>query len=424
MLPEGERIPAASSLNRSLGSAMLSPREKATCPEMIPCGYCGKQNQPTATHCCDCGTELRSAGVPEAQSETPPELPSPRYITPEALLPALDFVDGFHRADWDFVRQWIESNVDPLDWNDAWSEAALLWVKELRDDLGGTYFILQSGKTILLCDRSLETAFGLLGYAGRVAMTIQGYLGRTARDAGVGKDVVLVFSDQDDYYQYLSHHSPDGEQAASGGVCVHSGYSHIAMPWHDELDAANTIVHELTHDCLSHLPLPLWLNEGVAETMRRAIAPPPRAMGQGEQSAVYAALANWRPPMMWDELAERHFGFWTEENIQSFWAGTSFYQPGDPNELSYSLAEVFVKLLSERAPPDTFHAFLHAAHHDDAGQTAAMNILGADLGEIAGTFLGEGNWRPQRRALIARWESAGWQKGSGNADVPPEPRPL
>jgi hypothetical protein len=113
---------------------------------------------------------------------------------------------------------------------------------------------------------------------------------------------------------------------------------------------------------------------------------------------------------MWHELAERHFAFWNEENFQPFWAGTSFFQPGDPNQLSYSLDEVCVKLLSEKGDATSFGAFLEAARSDDAGQTAALDVLGVDLGEIAGTFLGEGNWRPRRRAMIACWESAGWKK--------------
>jgi hypothetical protein len=53
---------------------------------------------------------------------------------------------------------------------------------------------------------------------------------------------------------------------------------------------------------------------------------------------------------------------------------------------------------------------MRPACQEDAGQTAALEILGADLGEIAGTFLGEGNWRPQRKALIACWETAKWEK--------------
>ena len=123
-------------------------------------------------------------------------------------------------------------------------------------------------------------------------------------------------------------------------------------------------------------------------------------------------------------MAERHFAFWTEENIQSFWAGTSFYQPGDPNELSYSLAEVLVKLLSERGDATAFRTFLQAARQNDAGQTAAFEILGADLGETAGTFLGEGNWRPQRKTMIACWEAAGWEKRGKDGDAPPPDEPA
>jgi hypothetical protein len=339
-------------------------------------------------------------------------------ISPEAFAAAFTFADSFHRADWDFVRRWIESHVGPEDTEEGWNEAALIWVSKLRDDLGAGYFILQSRQTVLLCDQPLETARWLLDYAGRAVVTIKEKLGDTAWQGAFGKDVVLVFSDEDDYYQYLAHHMPDGEQAASGGVCIHSGYTHIAVPWHDELNAANAVIHELTHDCLSHLPLPLWLNEGVAVTLQKAIAPPPRALGQSEQNALYASSINWRAPIMWDELAERHFAFWTEENIQSFWAGTSFFQPGDANELSYSLAEVLLKLLTERTGRETFRAFLDSAQDDDAGQTAAMDILEVDLGETAGKFLGEGNWRPRRKAMVVCWDAAGWTKRP-EADHPP-----
>lgn len=324
----------------------------------------------------------------------PPQLPNPRLITPAELDGAFQFEDGFHRADWNAIGKWIDSNIGRPDMDEAWNEAALLWAKKLRDDLGGNYFVIQSRRTVLLCDQPLETARRLLDFAGRTATTIKERLDTTAWSGAFGKDVALVFSDQDDYYQYLSHHTRDGEQATSGGVCIRTGYTHIALPWFDELTAANTIVHELIHNCLAHLPLPLWLNEGMAVTLEKAISPAARAT------------------VMWGELAERHFAFWTEDNIQSFWSGISFYEPGDPNELSYSLAEVFVKLLSERAEAPAFRAFLEAAHRDDAGQRAAMDVLGVDLGGIAGTFLGDGNWRPQRKAMLACWDAAGWNERS------------
>jgi hypothetical protein len=328
-------------------------------------------------------------------------------IHPAALEPAFAVADGFHRADWEFISRWIEANACPPDREAAWTEAALLWLTKLRDDLGGDYFILPASQTLVLCDLPGETARWLGNYANRAADTIKARLGETAWRGAFGKDVILVFSDEDDYYHYLAHHSSDGEQAASGGVCIHSGYTHIALPWHDEFDAANTIVHELCHDCVAHLPLPVWLNEGMAVTLQKCIAPPAQGSGEGAQSTLFAAAINWQAPLMWDELAERHFAFWTEESIQSFWAGTSFYEPGDPNELSYSLAEVFVKLLTERGEGPAFRSFIEHAHQDDAGQGAAMDCLSADLGGIAGTFLGAGDWRPRRSAMVACWKQAG-----------------
>ena len=126
--------------------------------------------------------------------------------------------------------------------------------------------------------------------------------------------------------------------------------------------------------------------------------------------------------MLPPELADRHFGFWDTENIQTFWSGTSFYEPGDPNELSYSLAEVLMKLLSEKGDANAMRSFIGAARQDDAGQTAALDVLGTDLGKIAGTFLGSGNWRPERKAMIASRKAAGWS-GPGIENEQPADAP-
>jgi len=198
---------------------------------MIACTYCGRENEEPATNCRECGTALSPKPDPAATpKETPPELPEPKFIHIDALETAFSYEDGFHRADWDFIGQWIDSNVAPLDAEAAWDEAVLLWATKLRDDLGGNYFVLQSRQTLLLCDQPLASARWMLEYAGRAAITIKEVLGKTAWSGAFGKDVLLVFSDQDDYYQYLSYHSPDGEQATSGGVCIHSGCTHMALP--------------------------------------------------------------------------------------------------------------------------------------------------------------------------------------------------
>ena len=382
---------------------------------MAICSYCGKENTAGSVQCRECATELSLTEFPPAElPPTPPAmdpfppLPAPRLINGELMASAWHSENGFHRVDWTIVRNWIETSLLPADWNEAWSEAALLWVEKLRADLGGGYQVLVSRQSILLCDQPFQTARWLSEYAGRSASTIKDYLGQTAWSSAYGRDVLLIFTELDDYDHYVAHHLAEGENPASGGMCLNSGYTHIALPWTDQADAANAIIHELTHDCLAHLPLPHWLNEAVAVTLERAIGSPPRQAGESDQSAVYGASIGWRPPMMWDELAEQHFAFWNEQNIQTFWAGTSFHIPGESNELSYSLAEVFMKLLSERTTLEHFRTFLEAARQDDAGQTAAIDILGVDLGDIAMTFLGEGNWRPQRTAMTSCWKAAGW----------------
>jgi hypothetical protein len=138
------------------------------------------------------------------------------------------------------------------------------------------------------------------------------------------------------------------------------------------------------HNCVVHLQLPLWLNEGLAVIFDRTIA-------QGRQ------------PFLDHELRDRHLVFWNPENIQEFWAGLSFGEPGESNQLSYSLAEILVNLLLSESKG--FGEFVKHADWRDAGQTAALGILGRDLGETAGTFLGEGNWRPRRKAMVDYWEA-------------------
>jgi hypothetical protein len=332
------------------------------------------------------------------------------HIHPSELEAAFRQNFGFHRADWSFIERWIDARCEVCDRGKAWDEAVVFWLTKLRDDLGGDYQVLQSSDALLLCAQPTDTAQRLLGYIEHTKSRLRDALGGLAWDGSPDKIVVLLFEELDDYDHYLAPFLRDGEQPAAGGVCLREGVTHVVVPWVDDFDAANAIVHELTHDCLAHLPLPVWLNEGVAVTLQKALAPLPRALGQSEQDALFAATINWRPPIMWDELAERHFAFWDEDNIQSFWAGTSFHLAGESNALSYSLAEVLVNLLAERRNSMTWRSFLESATWDDAGQTAALDVLGVDLGEVAGTFLGEGAWRPGRLAMTVCWSKAGWKE--------------
>lgn len=322
-----------------------------------------------------------------------------QYLTPH---------EGLHHVDWTAFYKWMGENVVPENDSLILDRALRLWLAQLHKDLGGTYAVLESENALLLINREADTSRWVLSYIEKTVVTIKRLVGDLAWRANPGPLVVLVFGDDADYYRYVSYHGPEGEEALSLGMCIHDGYTHVALPWQDEDSCAATIVHELTHASVQHLHLPLWLNEAIAQLLQESIAPPPKAYGEQPMASYYSATIDWRPPLMWQELAERHFEFWNEENIQEFWAGTSFYEPGDASELSYSLASVLLSLLIESFKPGDMNRLLQGVSTHDAGNRAVNALFKRDLGEIAGTFLGKGNWSPNVKKIDQCRERAGW----------------
>src|ERR1051326_140356 len=357
---------------------------------MNVCAYCGRENDDALTHCGGCGTKLLTAHGPPAEEEEQGEgeqieQPTSAFINLGEVAGAVVFEEGFSRPDWDVIRKAIESVAEPEERGAAWDEAVSQWVFSLAKELGGTYRARRSRHSILLSPTDRGSAHRLLSFVERATEQIRDFLGEVAWGSFQGIHLVLLFSEEDDYYQYISAFYPEGTHPTTSGVHLSAGFPHIAALHYSELQSAQIIAHELAHHCLSHLSLPRWLDEGVAMTLERAI-------GRSHR------------PVLPDDLPERHHQFWNEGNIQGFWAGTSFGEPGESVELSYSLADVLVQLL----PKDhaAFLAFLRSADYSDAGQTAALDCLGVCLGEMAGTFLGPGNWRPQRAAIKRCWQAA------------------
>lgn len=308
----------------------------------------------------------------------------PKLIDLSQVEGAFSFEEGFSRPDWRLISKTIKQRVEEsFDLDAAWNEAARQWVMQLRSDLGGDYRVEESGRFILLTALSREISGQILAFAERIRDEIRERLQDAAWNPKHGKHVILLFSDQDDYYQYVSYFHRDGTHPTSGGCLISEGYVHIAAPY-EPRSFRQLLAHELTHNYVVHLSLPLWLNEGLAEFFSAAVKESHRTV-------------------LDHELRERHFAFWNTENIQEFWAGVSFHKPGDSNQLSYSLAEIMLNLLLEQR--GDWSAFLRQAHRNDAGQTAAIECLDIDLGNLMGIFLGEGNWRPQRKAMVLLWES-------------------
>jgi hypothetical protein len=226
-------------------------------------------------------------------------------------------------------------------------------------------------------------------------------LGKAAWMMGPGQYPIVIFKDEENYRRYLRHFHPLGytEQmiADTEGSCPGGGYVHIALPPRTLDESKCMLAHELTHATTAHLPIPIWLSEGLAMWIERTVVGDPLI-------AVDHELLN-------DLRA-----FWTEKNIQTFWSGVSFFVPGSSNELSYKFAELLFRYLL-KSGKDLIE-FLQAADYKDAGQTAAINLLAMDLNDAVVEFLGPGEWRPNNMAILEVWKTAGWEKGKSGQ--PPE----
>jgi hypothetical protein len=143
---------------------------------------------------------------------------------------------------------------------------------------------------------------------------------------------------------------------------VHEGVGHF-VTYADEMNALEpVIVHETAHQLVSHLPLPAWLNEGLAVNTECRL-------GYG---AVHLQEAV--------RLSSLHRAHWTQSALDAFWSGESFAAPGESTPLSYDLARLLVGHLAGNWPK--FVEFANLATSDDAGRTAFRDIHGAELDEV------------------------------------------
>jgi hypothetical protein len=408
---------------------------------MKRCTYCGKENPDSAGQCGGCGTDLPSTEAVASDVTAPAEPPYKPFMTEDRLAQFLPREDeswtevarnaptsskpfmtaeqvaeffprenGFTRPDWEGINALLKLQggvSTSAEWQEANTDAVMTWATRLAEDFGGGYRATQSPNFICVSELETPDLRRVLRFAEHAEGSIRKFLGEVAW-RGHYKHLLILLTEQDDYDHYIAQFYPEGVHAASLGQHINHGYPHIVVHFIDWHEALITLTHELAHGSVNHLDLPLWLDEGVAQTLAKQVGdvPPPASLTDAQ--AIWSIQSNWTPPLIWGELAERHHEFWNEENIQSFWAGTLFHDPGDPNELSYSLAEVLVNLIAQ----DYGHwlEFLTRAEWDDAGQTAALDCFGKGLGEIAGTFLGPGEWRPVRQELVRFWKQAGWEK--------------
>lgn len=289
---------------------------------------------------------------------------------------------GFPRPQWKIIRTWLKEHVAEEDIPIAWHEISCDWLNTLKKHLGSNYSVYQSSNFLLLTSQNLDISKRLLRTSELAAKELGKRLGDLSQKRGHGKHVILQFATEESYYDYVSYfYPPDSPLIASGGMFLNEGYQHIVIKpslttkTFRDTPVQHILIHELTHNRLAHLPIPRWLDEGLARVMERKIS---------------GNASGW----MDDDLLKKHHNHWTSETIQPFWKGEAFNNmDGEITRLNYSLAEILVDFLMQDCPNHL--EFIAQAHHQDAGQAAAEKSLGITLGDIAAKFLGPGDWTPK-----------------------------
>lgn len=303
------------------------------------------------------------------EDEAAPEEIMVKGMQPFPIAQHISMHNGFPILDWDAVHSWVEKPQSDELRAIAWNACEHGWLVHLRQALGPQYSLVESGGAVLLSSLETNRSRATIDYMNRTLSRVARVLDGIACTPQWGKDILIVFHDADSYYNYVSYYYPEGggEFAYSGGMHINAGCSHYVTVDADLRSVEPVIAHEMTHGCLSHLPLPLWLNEGLAVNTEQRLA--------GRGSPLYTPA----------EMREKHLSFWGEGEIQEFWSGKSFHRPDDGNLLSYDLARIMVELMAKDW--GRFKQFVLNADRADSGAVSAHENLGVDLGSAVCSLL-------------------------------------
>ena len=301
------------------------------------------------------------------------------------LADHLTFHEGYPFVDWEAVQGWV-GGLDSTDLQGrAWTAVEHAWLLHMRVALGTHFHLSQSSEVCLLSSLEANVARATVDFMERTLGRVVRLLDGIAEIPPMGKDLLLVFDDDESYYRYVSYYYPDaGEFAFSGGMHIDAGCSHYVTVKGDLRTIEPVIAHELTHGCVGHLPLPMWLNEGLAVSVEQRLT----------------GVRSTHTPQ---QLRSKHLAFWGVEEIQQFWSGSSFQRTDDGNLLSYDLARLLVEHLGKDW--QAFKSFALAANANDAGASAAQEYLGVQLGELVCALLQQeasASWEPD----VGRWNAA------------------
>lgn len=305
-----------------------------------------------------------------AHNPEPPAFVSAPGVEAFAFAASLQHLNALPVPDWEAVSNWLQAIPETRQQSIAWGACEVAWLQHLCAALGPSYYLAEHDDALLLS--SLEKNIGrvTLEFMSKTRSRIMRLLSGVAQVPEWGKDILIVFDDEETYYKYVSrYYQEDGAFASSSGMFIDAGCSHFVTMKADLRAVEPVIAHEMTHGCLSHLPIPAWLNEGIAVNTEQRLCPPPPSI--------------FTP----HEMHEKHLQFWGETELQEFWSGKSFLRSDDGNMLSYDLARILVGHFSEDW--ERFRSFVLDANFSDAGASAAREYLGLELGSAVAALLGQ-----------------------------------
>ena len=234
------------------------------------------------------------------------------------------------------------------------------WLATLNDEaFDGRLQRGESKHFMLMGDVPPDRGRAILAFAEATLARYREHIGDVIDFGPAAKMPVLTFAHDDDYYRYVAAYFTEGHYGLSSGMFIQRGLGHFVFPNEEMWRLEPVIAHELFHATVAHLPLPAWLNEGLAT------------------NAEFRFGNRFEDPRHAGEQLPHHRAWWNDERLQDFWSGDAFFQANEGQELSYDLARRLVVGLSPEW--ERMKRFIAQANASDAGESAAHAVFGFSL---------------------------------------------
>jgi hypothetical protein len=152
--------------------------------------------------------------------------------------------------------------------------------EKTRKGKDGSLKLFETKYFLLYSDLKQDEASKWAGLLDRMYARLSDLFG-VAKDTNVwrGKCLIFVYAKADDYYSHeQSLYQVDAKKTAGMCTSYSDGYVHVAFYRQpQELDFAHVLVHESVHGFIhryrSHVNIPSWANEGLAEVIASELVP-------------------------------------------------------------------------------------------------------------------------------------------------------